>query len=155
LTNNNRFDWHGHYRYIRYVHIDNWLKKNHSKIDSKSDSRPHSKINSRLHSMSYNMPNRTLFTTKIKHIVLKIYTIRHSCKTWSGVWSLFWSGVWSHFWSQFWSGFFLILFKNAFCFIYKNSDYNLEGIIWWIDYIHEPTYIWKNYMNICKFHFFS
>jgi hypothetical protein len=27
--------------------------------------------------MFYNMPNRTLFTTKIKHIVLKTYTIRH------------------------------------------------------------------------------
>jgi hypothetical protein len=53
------------------------ILKKYSKIDSKSDSRLHSKINSRLHSMSYNMPNRTLFTTKIKHIVLKTYTIRH------------------------------------------------------------------------------
>ena len=43
--------------------------KKPSKIDSK--------IISRLHSMSYNMPYRTLFTTKIKHIVLKTYTIRH------------------------------------------------------------------------------
>ena len=51
-------------------------------------------------------------------------------------------------------GFFLILFKNAFCFIYKNSDYNLlpvEGIIWWIDYIHDCTLTVMTEVNKQKF----